>query len=81
VVPDGKTSLDEGHGLSRAVDALITRRLQPLRYGFQEFNRPRDFAVETQLHESLGKDVPQGLKPSSAAVVTAQSKAHLTPLE
>jgi len=60
-VPNGKTSLDEGHGFSRAVKALIARRLQPLRYGFQEVNRPRDVALDTQLHESLRKNVPQGL--------------------
>jgi hypothetical protein len=50
----GREDLNEAHGFSRAVDDMKAGRLQPLRYGF---------------YLSMGKDVPQGLKPSRAGAL------------
>jgi hypothetical protein len=55
----GKDDLNEGHGFSRAVDGCMKAgRLQPLRSGLLLGGLWVDW--------SIGKDVPQGLKPSMA---------------
>ena len=62
---DGKESLDEGNGFSRAENALITRR--PLRYAFVlpiRANQPFSASSNQFTTQHDRKAVPQGLKPS-----------------
>jgi len=64
--PDRRDDLNEGHGFSRAVDDVKAGRLQPLRYGLLQGGLCVDL--------SIGKDVPQGLKPSMAGGFMARLK-------